>query len=107
MIGLIQHITYDEFLPLLLGQSNFDKIIGPYKYDVTSNPTLFTEFSTAVFRLGHPLINSPYRLMNNNGKLIREMRLGEMFFNSGLLNDGFVNQMLNGLARSGAKARPL
>lgn len=67
--ALIQHITYDEFLPTLLGRSQFDSLIGPY-VSTNDDPTLSTEFSTAGYRLGHPFINAPFNLMTNNGQLV-------------------------------------
>lgn len=70
VIGLVQHVTFDEYLPALLGKSNFDQFIGPYKYDSNANPNVFTEFSTAAFRLGHPLINAPFKKMDNYGNVI-------------------------------------
>jgi hypothetical protein len=33
VIGLVQHITFDEFLPELIGRHTLDNLIGPYKYD--------------------------------------------------------------------------
>lgn len=33
VIGLVQHITFDEYLPNLLGKNNFDKFVGDYEYD--------------------------------------------------------------------------
>jgi peroxidase len=65
--ALIQHITYDEFLPTLLGRSQFDSLIGPY-ISTNDDPTLSTEFSTAGFRLGHTFINAPFNLISNNGQ---------------------------------------
>lgn len=85
VIGLIQHITFDEYLPILLGKYNYDKLIGNYKYDPNADPTILTEFSTAAFRLGHPLINAPFKLMDNSGNLLSQLKLGEMFFNPKLL----------------------
>ena len=39
--GLIQKITYEEFLPILLGRKAYNQYIGPYKnYDTEINPTL-------------------------------------------------------------------
>jgi hypothetical protein len=42
VIGLVQHITFDEYLPALLGKDNFNKLIGQYQYDQNSNPNVFT-----------------------------------------------------------------
>lgn len=86
VIGLVQHITYDEYLPALLGKTNFDAFIGQYQYDSNANPNIYTEFSAAAFRLGHPLINSPFKLMDNFGNLIKSLQLGEMFFNPSLVS---------------------
>lgn len=107
VIGLVQHITYDEYLPALLGKANFDALIGPYQYDPNSNPNIYTEFSAAAFRLGHPLINSPFKTMDNFGNVIKTLQLGEMFFNPSLVTSDSVTQFLNGLARTLAKERSL
>lgn len=100
---MVQHITFDEYLPALLGRNNFETFIGPYQYDPNSSPNIHTEFSSAAFRLGHPLINSPFKLMDNYGNVIKSLQLGEMFFNPSLVNNESVTQFLNGLARSAAK----
>lgn len=51
MIGLIQHITFDEWLPVLLGQANFDRFVGNYNYDREINPTVFNEFAVGGLRV--------------------------------------------------------
>lgn len=104
---MVQHITYDEYLPALLGKANFDALIGPYQYDPYSNPNIYTEFSAAAFRLGHPLINAPFKTMDNFGNVIKTLQLGEMFFNPSLVTSDSVTQFLNGLARTSAKERSL
>ncbi len=48
--AIFQHIVYDEYLPLLIGQER----VGAYPgYDITQNPAISNEFTTAVFRYGH------------------------------------------------------
>ncbi|MCR9077759.1 MAG: hypothetical protein NXH78_01560 [Hyphomonadaceae bacterium] len=54
VIAKIQVITYDEWLPALIGAN----VIAPYSgYDDSVNPTIFNEFSVAAFRLGHSMLN--------------------------------------------------
>jgi hypothetical protein len=48
----------DEFLPTLIGNLNFNILIGPYRYDVNADPAINIEFAVAAYRLGHPFINS-------------------------------------------------
>ena len=50
VIAEIQSITYNEFLPALLGNNPLSAYAG-YKSNV--NPGIANEFSTAAFRLGH------------------------------------------------------
>src|SRR5262249_41537662 len=51
----VEAITYNEFLPALLGP-NAPSIRGHYNPSV--NPGITTEFSTAAFRIGHTLLSN-------------------------------------------------
>ena len=60
---LFQHITYNEWLPVVLGVDFMAELdIVPliygysHKYDNTVNPTIINAFATAAFRFGHTLI---------------------------------------------------
>lgn len=64
VIALVQKITYDNYLVALLGRNQFDAWVGSYTYQENLNPELWTEFSSAGFRIGHPQINSPYKFMD-------------------------------------------
>src|SRR6202011_2516467 len=46
----IESITYNEFLPALLGPGALPAYVG---YDPSINPGIANEFSTAAFRVGH------------------------------------------------------
>ncbi|RLS26122.1 MAG: hypothetical protein DWH74_00210, partial [Planctomycetota bacterium] len=60
----VQAITYQEFLPAMLGA----KALRPYQgYRPDVNPGLATEFSTAGFRVGHTLINDDIQFLDNEG----------------------------------------
>ena len=69
VIGLLQKIVLKDFVPILLGDS-YDKIVGEYSgYKQSVNPNIPTEFSTAAYRLGHPLLVNKIPAINKNGKV--------------------------------------
>ena len=60
---VFQHITYNEWLPIVLGADFMDELdILPVtygyngRYDKTVNPTIINSFAAAAFRFGHTLI---------------------------------------------------
>ena len=62
-ILLSQHITYNEWLPIVLGVEYMEEldilpVLEGYssKYDNNINPTVLNSFATAAFRFGHTLI---------------------------------------------------
>jgi len=63
IIGEIQHITYNEFLPLVLGKevmAKFGLLLQKEGYwdgyDPNVNPGVLASFSAAAFRFGHSLL---------------------------------------------------
>ena len=62
----MQHITMNEFLPLLLGE-----YLSPYcGYQPNVNPQLSSEFAAAAFRLGHSLISS--KIYDRHGLTLKD-----------------------------------
>lgn len=92
----IQAITYQEFLPALLGP----RALRPYQgYRPDVNPGLATEFSTAAFRIGHTLINDDIQFLNNDGAEIRSgLPLAFGFFNPAPLKEVGPDPLLKYLA---------
>jgi len=76
VISLLQKITFDEYLPSLLGRNQSNAWIGNYAYQNNINPDLYTEFNSAAFRVGHSQINSPYKLIDNNGNILKTLNSG-------------------------------
>ena len=106
-MALLQKISFDEFLPGLLGQAQMDAWIGPYIYQSNLNPDLFTEFNTAGYRIGHSLMNSPYRFMDDQGNVLKRLNFGEIFQNPDLVNNDNLAHIMNGLLRVKYKERSL
>ena len=71
IIAMIQHITYSEFLPRVLGdvfmphyQLSLKNSGYHQKYNPECGGTIFNEFATAAFRFGHSLIKSNLSLLS-------------------------------------------
>jgi peroxidase len=63
LVAEMQHITYNEWLPIVLGTDYMDQLdVLPVthghsnKYSAAINPTILNSFATAAFRFGHTLI---------------------------------------------------
>ena len=64
VIAEIQSITFNEYLPALLGNN----AIAPYTgYDPTVDPGITPEFSEAAFRFGHSQLDNDVQFLKNNG----------------------------------------
>ena len=100
VIAEIQSVTYNEFLPALLGTG----AIGAYQgYDPTVDPSIANEFSTAAFRM-HSLINDDVEFFGNDGRAVRdEIALAEAFNNPDLLRETGADSILKYLASTHAQ----
>jgi hypothetical protein len=98
VIGEIQAITYNEFLPSLLGRNGLSRYAG---YDATVNPTIANEFSAAAYRFGHSTINEEVGFLGNDGRAVRDaVELREAFFNPALLQETGIDSILKFVASS-------
>jgi peroxidase len=100
----IAHITYDEFLPILLGPN----AIPAYKgYNPDTNATMHLLFTTACYRIGHTML-SPQVLMRNSKLqpvLDGSLDLRTMFFvPDQIIHMGGIEPILRGLTLQKAQA---
>lgn len=101
--GIMQAITYNEFLPRLLGDEALHDYDG---YDAEVNPQVSVEFSTAVYRFGHSLLSSKVLRLNEDGSEHESghMELKDAFFNLDELAKSGVCPVLRGLGEGKSQA---
>lgn len=104
VIAEIQHITYDEFLPALLGTGGLGPDPG---YDINANAGVSIVFSTAGFRLGHTLLSPNLLRLQEDGTPSARgpLALRDAFFEPTppiLASEG-VEPILRGLAAQAAQ----
>jgi hypothetical protein len=97
----IESITYNEFLPALLGAGALPAYTG---YDPTVNAGIATEFSTAAFRIGHSQLNGDVKFLDNDGNEIRPaISLDEAFDNPVPVEQSGIDPLLKYLASDNAQ----
>ena len=101
VIAELQKITYDEFLPAILGTNAIPAYQG---YQANVNPDIATEFSTAAFRLGHSMLGTDIEFLNNDRNEVRDaMLLRDAFFNSTVVTETNIDPILKYLASDNAQ----
>ena len=90
----IQYITYNEYLPILLGDSLLEDYSG---YDSNVNPNISLEFANVSFRLGHSQLSSEIQRVNPDGTNVESIALNDAFFDPQEIKDDGVNSLLFGL----------
>ncbi|MGB3729271.1 MAG: peroxidase family protein [Thermodesulfobacteriota bacterium] len=101
--ALMQAITYNEFLPTLMGQG----ALSPYSgYYPSVDASIGNIFSTAAYRFGHSMLSPQILRLDQNLDVIPEgnLPLLEAFFSPELITDeGGIDPMLRGLAKQVAQ----
>lgn len=93
----MQSITFNEFLPLLLG----DDALPPYTgHDPNLDPRISSVFSTALYRLGHTMLSPMILRLDGDGNPIPEghLALRDAFFQPQRLMESGIEPFLKGMA---------
>ena len=93
--SLMQKVTYEEFLPILIG-NDLESYSG---YDSLVDAGISTEFSTAAFRLGHTLLSPTLRRPG-----VGDIDLADAFFNPEEVQMHGVDTLLLGLSQQESQA---
>ena len=102
----IQAITYNEFLPLLLGPGALSTYDPQTSYDENVDPGIANAFSTAAYRFGHSMLSATLLRLDENGDVIPagNLPLRDAFFNPGeIVNNGGIEPLLRGLVTQTAQ----
>ena len=95
VIGELQAITFNEYLPALFGEGAISKYMG---YDSSVDPSIANEFSNAAYRYGHTMLSSELLRLDANGNVAAEgnIALANAFFNPGELEANGIDSLLRG-----------
>jgi len=112
VIAMIQHITYNEFLPMVLGKevmTRHNLILGKSGYfegyDPYTDPSAATGFTSAAFRFGHSLLPSTIERWGKTHRYIGSQRLSEMLQQPyDLYKGGWADNYIMGLINQVAQA---
>jgi len=99
----LQAITYNEFLPALLGPDALEPYAG---YDPTVNAEIANVFSTAAYRFGHSMLSATLLRLDSN---LNEIPAGHLplqnaFFNPPEITNHGLAPYLRGLANQQSQA---
>ncbi|KAL1476684.1 hypothetical protein MTO96_036329, partial [Rhipicephalus appendiculatus] len=104
----MQHVTYEHWLPKILGPAGM-AAMGPYRgYKADLNPSVVNVFATAAMRFGHFLINPVLLRLGPDWRPVREgpVPLRRAFFAPHLmLREGGIDPLMRGLLVAPAKLR--
>ncbi|CAG0879788.1 unnamed protein product [Darwinula stevensoni] len=110
----MQHITYNEWLPLVVGERVMDLFeLRPLKtgyyngYNVTVNPTIANALATAAFRFGHSLVQDQIERCDKNHRIVPiQIPLHQEMMNpTPLHNMGSIDRIVLGLAAQRSQSR--
>ncbi|XP_076275092.1 uncharacterized protein LOC143206037 [Rhynchophorus ferrugineus] len=106
VIANIQHVTFNEFLPRILGWNAMNlyglKLLpsGYYnEYNPNCNPSVFTEFATAAFRIGHSLLRPHIPRLDNNYNIVTPPILlrDSFFITDFMMKPGLIDDIARGI----------
>ncbi|PAA88619.1 hypothetical protein BOX15_Mlig005605g1 [Macrostomum lignano] len=106
MSALTQQITYNEYLPVLIGVTGMREIVKPYKgYRSDVNPNIANCFATTVFRIGHTMISDFFALLDKKYHLEQVVQLEHGLFAPHIISAKGIDSLVRGAITVAMKSR--
>jgi peroxidase len=102
LIGEVQAITYNDYLPALLGAGAIATYDPFTSFRTDRDPSISSVFSTAAFRVGHTQLSDAISFVAADGA-ITTLPLQDCFFNPGCLQSNSLEDLFRGLASTPAQ----
>ena len=98
----MQAITFNEFLPVLLGADAMGAYGG---YDESMKPMIANEFAAAAYRVGHTMLSPNLRRVEATDQtaIAGDLPLRDAFFTPANIEDHGIDSILRGLASQKAQ----
>src|SRR5262249_19717956 len=91
----IQKITYNDFLPFLIGQDALTPYTG---YNENVDPSIANVFGAAAWRFGHSMLSANVIRLDSNNQSIGSVALQATFFQPNQISSVGIEPYLRGLA---------
>lgn len=92
--AMLQHITYNHYLPKILG----DNALPYYQGYTNVHPGILNVFATSAFRFGHSMVRPKFAMLDANfDPVAPEVPLIKAFFNNKLVQREGIEPVLLGL----------
>lgn len=99
VIAEMQHITYNEWLPVMLGSQYVSKIHLSDVYSEQADPAVTNSFATAALRVINSLIDDKLGLYSENRVVNKSLNLREYFNRPSTVGEpGHLDALIRGLA---------
>ena len=111
----IQHITFNEFLPTILGKETMNKYeLSPKQmgffsgYDINTNPGTANAVATAALRFTASLLPAILQYYEQSGLKVRVEKLSESFYKPfSLYEPNMIDNILRGITKSHSESEDL
>ncbi|XP_060845760.1 peroxidase-like [Rhopalosiphum padi] len=110
VVACIQHITYNEWLPALLGENytrqNGLEMVNDWFYDTydeTIDPTVSNSFATAILPFANSMLSDNISLYTENRQINRSFSLKEHYNRPMYIVRNYTDELIRGLTTQNAQ----